>query len=179
MAESPTILVIGGPNEAGKTTLTPVVMKRYPQITNFLNADSIARGISGRINNSAAYLAGRIMIKRMEVLASQNISFGIESTLSGKTLAVSLQRYKLQGYRVEVIYISRWSLRNLASIVWLSELTWADTASLWLTYKGDFSSRIEIFGQATVASPIFGSCMTIRSPMLLISKWRMGRTMMA
>lgn len=106
MAISPTILVIGGPNGAGKTTLTPALRKRFPEISEFLNADSIARGLTGRANNNAAYLAGRIMLERMESLVTQKISFGLESTLSGKTLAASLQRYQRLGYRVEVVYIT-------------------------------------------------------------------------
>jgi len=106
METTPTILVIGGPNGAGKTTLTPALLRRSPDISVFLNTDSIARALTGRANNNAAYLAGRIMLERMEALTAQKISFGLESTLSGKTLAASLQRYQRQGYRVEIVYIT-------------------------------------------------------------------------
>ncbi len=43
MAESPTVLVIGGPNGAGKSTLTAETLTQFPQIQEFLNADSSER----------------------------------------------------------------------------------------------------------------------------------------
>ena len=69
MAGSPTILVIGGPNGAGKSTLTPLMLKQFPQVVEFLNADSIARVLSGSSKNNAAYEAGRMLIQKMEQLA--------------------------------------------------------------------------------------------------------------
>ncbi len=105
MAESPTILVIGGPNGAGKSTLTPLLLKDNPKISEFLNADSIARGLS-RGTRIAAYEAGRILLERMNALVDLNFSFGVESTLSGRTLASKLQSFSAQGYEIQLVYVT-------------------------------------------------------------------------
>ncbi len=102
----PTILVIGGPNGAGKSTLTATMLKRFPDIHEFLNADSIARVMSGSSKNNAAYQAGRILLEKMEDLAERRIPFGVESTLSGRTLAANLKRYKIQGFHIELVYVT-------------------------------------------------------------------------
>jgi predicted ABC-type ATPase len=106
MSESPTILVIGGPNGAGKSTLTAETLKHFPQIREFLNADSIARGLTGSSKNDAAQESGRILLNRMESLATKGVSFGVESTLSGRSLGANLKRYKAQGYIIELVYVT-------------------------------------------------------------------------
>jgi len=106
MAESPTILVIGGPNGAGKSTLTQLMLRQFPQVDEFLNADIIARGLSRANVDDVAYESGRVMIERMEFLARHRYSFGVESTLSGKSLAMKLRRFKIEGYQLKLVYVT-------------------------------------------------------------------------
>ncbi len=65
-----------------------------------------ARGLTGRSNNEAAYESGRMLLERMEWLAENRISFGVDSTLSGRTLGANLKRYKAQGYAIEMVYVT-------------------------------------------------------------------------
>ena len=62
---TPRILMIAGPNGAGKTTVTPRILKKAYDIAEWVNADVIARGLSGLQPESAAWEAGRVMIDRL------------------------------------------------------------------------------------------------------------------
>lgn len=43
MATSPIVIIIGGPNGAGKSTTAPEILNAELRITEFVNADVIAR----------------------------------------------------------------------------------------------------------------------------------------
>ena len=45
-ADSPTIVVIAGPNGAGKSTTAPRLLKGALAVSEFVNADTIAQGLS-------------------------------------------------------------------------------------------------------------------------------------
>jgi predicted ABC-type ATPase len=101
---NPTIMLIGGPNGAGKTTFArqflPVV-----GVMEFLNADSLAAGLSPLAPPLAARRAARLLLSRWKELVSQKVSFAFESTLSGRTYAAMLTHAKTQGYRVHLTYL--------------------------------------------------------------------------
>ena len=46
------------------------------------------------------------MLKRLHELATSQVSFAFESTLSSRTFALFLSRCKAQGYRVEIFYVA-------------------------------------------------------------------------
>ncbi len=58
----PSLYIIGGPNGAGKTTLARTLLPEYLKVVNFVNADSIAGGLSAYDPESVALEAGRIMM---------------------------------------------------------------------------------------------------------------------
>jgi predicted ABC-type ATPase len=64
-----------------------------------VNADYIARGLSGPRAATVAIEAGRIMLKRLRQLASSDEEFAFESTLSSRSFALFLRGLKRQGYR--------------------------------------------------------------------------------
>ena len=72
---TPRILMIAGPNGAGKTTVTPRILKQAYDIAEWVNADVIARGLSGLQPEAAAWQAGRVMIDRLRELAGERQSF--------------------------------------------------------------------------------------------------------
>jgi predicted ABC-type ATPase len=72
----------------------------------FVNADYIARGLSGRNAEAVAMMAGRIMLMRLKELAALNQDFAFESTLSSRSFAPFLRQLKAQGYQVAIYYFS-------------------------------------------------------------------------
>nr|WP_315485855.1 hypothetical protein [uncultured Undibacterium sp.] len=59
--QQPHIIVIGGPNGAGKP-IAPLVFRDYLAVPDFANADQIAAGLSAFNPEGAAFEAGRIML---------------------------------------------------------------------------------------------------------------------
>ena len=71
-----------------------------------MNADDIARGLSGRHADAVAMQAGRIMLTRLKALAAAQQEFAFESTLSSRSFAPLLRQLKAQGYLVAIYYFS-------------------------------------------------------------------------
>ena len=102
---SPRVVVFAGPNGAGKSTHADAILAALG-IETFVNADYIARGLSGRNTDAVAFEAGRIMIKRLRQLGHTGADFAFESTLSSRTFAPFLRALKARGYAVVVYYFS-------------------------------------------------------------------------
>ena len=78
---APSIVVLAGPNGAGKSTLAPVLLREKLTVLDYINADTIAQGLSAFAPERQAFSAGRIMLRRLHGLAEQRQSFAFESTL--------------------------------------------------------------------------------------------------
>jgi predicted ABC-type ATPase len=104
--KQPTVVVIAGPNGAGKSTAAPFLLRQALGILEFVNADQIAAGLSAYSPETVSFEAGRIMLKRLRDLASANVSFAFESTLSSRTFALFLSQCKAQGYKIQIFYIA-------------------------------------------------------------------------
>jgi predicted ABC-type ATPase len=98
---APRAVVFAGPNGAGKTTHAEPILRAL-DIATFVNADFIARGLSGSDTQGVAFEAGRIMLRRLEQLADNGIDFSFESTLASRTFAPFLRSLKQRGYRVSI-----------------------------------------------------------------------------
>ena len=101
----PRVVVFAGPNGAGKSTHADAILAALGMET-FVNADYIARGLSGRKTDAVAFEAGRIMLKRLHQLGDAGADFAFESTLSSRSFAPFLRRLKAQGYVVAIYYFS-------------------------------------------------------------------------
>lgn len=101
----PQVIVIGGPNGAGKSTIARDVLEGTLGITEFVNADTIAAGLSGFDPERAAFAAGRIMLARLHELAAAGESFAFESTLASRSFAPWLTGLTERGYEVVLLYI--------------------------------------------------------------------------
>ena len=75
------IFIICGPNGAGKTTTAMSLLPDILHCMEYVNADSIAAGISPFQPYTVAIEAGRLMLKRIEALVSEKDSFAFETTL--------------------------------------------------------------------------------------------------
>lgn len=104
MESSPHVVVLAGPNGAGKSTAAPTVLAESLEITEFVNADVIARGLSGFQPEAAAFEAGRIMLDRLRQLAAQRLSFAFETTLASRTFAPWIAELRSRGYQFDLVY---------------------------------------------------------------------------
>jgi predicted ABC-type ATPase len=106
MAEpAPNVVVLAGPNGAGKSTSAPSILKDALGVDEFVNADVIARGLSGFEPERAAMAAGRIMLARLRELALQRSSFAFETTLASRSFAAWLAERLLTGYQFHLVFL--------------------------------------------------------------------------
>jgi predicted ABC-type ATPase len=97
--------VIAGPNGAGKTSAAPDLLQTAVGIDAFVNADVIAQGLAGFSPASAAFEAGRIMLRRLDELARAREDFAFESTLAGRSVRGRLTDLVGIGYDVHIFYL--------------------------------------------------------------------------
>ena len=102
---APRVVIFAGPNGAGKSTHADAILATLG-ISTFVNADFIARGLSGRHTEAVTFTAGRIMLTRLHQLADAREDFAFESTLSSRTFAPFLRDLKARGYGVAIYYFS-------------------------------------------------------------------------
>jgi predicted ABC-type ATPase len=86
-ARQPHLIIIAGPNGAGKSTTALSLLKGTLRVTEFVNADLIAQGLSGFQPESAVFHAGRVMLERIHYLAKKRVDFAFETTLASRTFA--------------------------------------------------------------------------------------------
>jgi predicted ABC-type ATPase len=101
----PNVFVMGGPNGAGKSTAAPRILRDILSTREFVNADVIARGLSGFDPDRAAMQAGRTMLSRLRELARERRDFAFETTLASRSFAPWLSRLREDGYRVHLVYV--------------------------------------------------------------------------
>jgi predicted ABC-type ATPase len=101
----PVIYLFGGSNGAGKTTFARAYLPHENTNLRFLNADEIARGLSPFSPQTIALKAGRLMLEEVRGCIEGRESFGLESTLSGKTYIRLLAKARLAGYEIELHYL--------------------------------------------------------------------------
>ncbi len=99
------VIVIAGPNGSGKSTAAPFLLRDYLGITEFVNADVIAQGLSAFGAENAAIPAGRIMLERLKELAAAQADFAFETTLAARSYARWLTELKASGYRTHLVFL--------------------------------------------------------------------------
>jgi predicted ABC-type ATPase len=105
-AAVPHIVVVAGPNGAGKSTVAPAVLRENFGVTEFVNADTIAAGLSGLRPEGVAISAGRLMLLRLREQTAAGASFGFETTLATRSFAPWLQRARRDGHRVTIVFFA-------------------------------------------------------------------------
>jgi len=100
------VVVIAGPNGAGKSTTAPRLLRGALAVTEFVNADTIARGLSAFRPESVALAAGRVMLARIRSLARARETFAFETTLAGRNFAPWLMTMRASGYRAHLAFLS-------------------------------------------------------------------------
>ena len=101
----PNVVILAGPNGAGKTSAAPVLLRNELRVAEFVNADVIARGLSGFSSDRVAVEAGRIMLQRLDELVAAGQDFAFETTLSGRGFLGAIDRWRSAGYIVRIVYL--------------------------------------------------------------------------
>lgn len=99
------VIVIAGPNGSGKTTSAPALLQDSVNVDDFVNADTIAQGLSAFQPDKVAIQAGRVMLKRIDELSLAKANFAFETTLASRTFAPKIQDLKKQGYQFHLIFL--------------------------------------------------------------------------
>ncbi|MEM9541490.1 MAG: zeta toxin family protein [Cyanobacteria bacterium P01_E01_bin.42] len=100
----PNLYVIGGANGSGKTTTAKQILPSFLEISEYVNADEIAVGLSPFNPNSVAIQAGRLMLARLDYLANTEVDFAFETTLAARHFAKFLRECRAKGYTINLVY---------------------------------------------------------------------------
>jgi len=75
-------------------------------VTDFVNADVIAKGLSEFDPEGVALSAGKIMLTRLRELAAMKARFAFETTLASRTFAPWIRNLMLiNGYTFHLVYL--------------------------------------------------------------------------
>jgi len=98
------LYIIAGCNGAGKTTASLTILPEILHCKEFVNADSIAAGLSPFNPEQVAFEAGRIMLQRIHQLMEEKVDFAFETTLSAKSYIPLVKTAKNIGYNINLLY---------------------------------------------------------------------------
>lgn len=101
---TPNLYIIAGCNGAGKTTASMSILPEVLDCREFVNADEIAKGLSPFKPEEVAIEAGKLMLQRIDALLSRHISFAIETTLATRSYKNLVERAKVSGYQVILLF---------------------------------------------------------------------------
>ena len=101
----PHVIVLAGPNGAGKSTAAPTLLAGTLQVTEFVNADVLAHGLSAFQPETVAIQAGRIMLSRLHQLAESRVSFAFETTLASRSFVPWIADLRRSGYECELLFL--------------------------------------------------------------------------
>jgi predicted ABC-type ATPase len=101
----PNVIIISGANGAGKSTLAPYLLRDTFGILEYVNADTLALGLSAFAPENASIEAGRLMLRRLNELAESHRDFAFETTLASRFYARWLKALQSSGYHFHLIYL--------------------------------------------------------------------------
>ncbi len=101
----PHVIIIAESNGAGKTTAAPALLNQALNVSHFVNADTIAAGLSAFAPEKAAIQAGRAMLERMYHLANDAENFAFETTLASRSFAPWIVELKKNGYFFHLTFL--------------------------------------------------------------------------
>ncbi len=105
-ATPPIVVVLAGPNGAGKSTSAAHFLRGALAVEEFVNADTIATGLSAYRAQDVAVAAGRILLRRLDYLATKRSDFAFETTLAGRGHLRRLRSLARSGYRTHLVFLA-------------------------------------------------------------------------
>ncbi len=106
MRDEKKIIILAGPNGAGKTTFAREFLPKESGCSIFINADLIAEGLSPFLPEAIAVRAGRLMLQEIDDYANKGESFAFETTLAGRGYVKKIEKWRADGYKVKLIFLS-------------------------------------------------------------------------
>lgn len=106
----------------GRTTFARSYLPNEGRFARFINADLIAEGIAPLRPESAAIRAGELMLEEIADCVEQGESFAFETTLSGRSYATQIPKWREAGYTVDLVFLRLRSVRLAISRVKLRVL---------------------------------------------------------
>lgn len=103
--EKPVCHVVAGPNGSGKSTFALEYLPAYAGSIKYVNPDLMAQGLSPTDIRLSAMKAGKLTLTRIGELIEDGVSFGFETTLSGRGHLNLLADAKARGYAVHLYYL--------------------------------------------------------------------------
>ena len=101
----PVCHVVAGPNGSGKSTFALEYLPAYAGSIEYVNPDLMAQGLSPTDIRLSAMKAGKLTLTRIGELIEDGVSFGFETTLSGRGHLNLLADAKACGYAVHLYYL--------------------------------------------------------------------------
>lgn len=101
----PILFIIAGCNGAGKTTASFTVLPELLNVKEFVNADEIAKGLSPFQPEKVSIEAGKIMLRRIDELISQNQDFAFETTLASRSFVSLCNSVKKKKYQICLTFL--------------------------------------------------------------------------
>lgn len=101
----PDVIVIAEPKGAGKSTLAPHLLRDALGIVEYVNADTIAQGLSAFAPETVAFEAGRVMLRRLNELAKERKDFAFETTLATRFYTKWLAKRQSEGYYIHLVFL--------------------------------------------------------------------------
>ncbi len=92
-------------NGAGKTTASFTILPELLNVKEFVNADEIAKGLSPFQPEKVSIEAGKIMLRRINELVSQNLDFAFETTLASRSFVSLCNAAREVGYQICLIFL--------------------------------------------------------------------------
>lgn len=102
---APELVLLGGANGAGKSSLAARYVPDLIAKGTFLNADEVARTLAPSNAGSVAIAAGKEVVRRREELFSSRESFCVETTLATLGLLDLVNRGNDVGYLTRLIFL--------------------------------------------------------------------------
>lgn len=103
--DHPNVVILAGPNGAGKSTLAKRLVQSTLGIRHYVNADTLARGLSEFKFDDMAVKAGKIMLEHLHDLAEKRANFAFETTLASRTFAPWIAKLKATGYHFHLFFV--------------------------------------------------------------------------
>src|SRR5437763_15038504 len=103
--EHPNVVIMAGPNGARKSTLAESLLKGTLGIRHYVNADTLAKGLSAFNFDEMAVKAGKIMLEHLHDLANERANFAFETTLASRTFARWIGELKKTGYQFHLFFV--------------------------------------------------------------------------
>jgi len=101
----PHVIILAGPNGAGKSTDAPILLKGALGVSEFVNMDVIAEGLSAFEPERVSLTAGKIMLSRLRKLAGDRVSFAFETTLASRSFLPWIEGLIEKGYRFHLLFL--------------------------------------------------------------------------